>query len=259
MDAPRISIITPTLNGEKYLGQTINSVLEQGYPNLEYIVIDGGSTDGTIQLLESYGNRIRWISEPDKGQSDAINKGIEMASGEIIGFLNSDDLYEEGALNIVGEYFSENPNTHWVTGKCRIIDGSNLEIRKLITAYKNLWLLINWKIILHILNYISQPATFWRKSVSDEFGGFNNDFNLAMDYDFWLRINQTHSLKVIHRYLASFRLYESSKSGSSFINQFQEEYQIAEKYQNIIIVRKLHQLHKWLIINTYKIIGLNSR
>ena len=188
---PRISIITPSLNQRHFLEGTIKSVLNQNYPNLEYIVIDGESTDGTLELLDRYGDKIKWISERDNGQSDAINKGLAMATGEIIGIINSDDVYEEGVFLKIGECFQRYPDILWVTGKCRIINEEGEEVRRLITAYKNFWLWLNLKNSLYVLNYISQPATFWRKKLVDQIGLFSETLHLAMDYDYWLRAYQS--------------------------------------------------------------------
>ncbi len=120
--APKISIITPSWNQGPFIERTIRSVLEQGYPNLEYIVMDGGSTDGTIDILRKYEGRLTWVSDKDKGQADAINKGITRSTGDIIAYLNSDDIYETGALRKAADHFSAHPDDRWLTGQCRIID-----------------------------------------------------------------------------------------------------------------------------------------
>src|SRR3989344_6836696 len=153
---PKISIVTPTLNQGKYIEKSITSVLEQDYPNLEYLIMDGGSTDGTLKILKKYENRLNWYSGKDRGQSDAINKGLKKTSGEILAFLNSDDYYERNTLLKVGKFFQDNPNAMWVTGKCKIIDAQGVETRTVITAYKNFILkYLRYRNILHIINFIS--------------------------------------------------------------------------------------------------------
>ena len=121
----KISIITPSYNQGRFIRQTIDSVRQQqGSFELEHIVIDGASTDNTVAILQSYGGRILWVSEPDEGQTDALNRGIAMATGDIIGWLNSDDVFEAGCLDSVARVFAEEPETQWVYGKVRIIDES---------------------------------------------------------------------------------------------------------------------------------------
>lgn len=249
---PRITIITPSLNQGDFIGQTIDSVLDQSYPDLEYIVIDGGSTDNTLEVLKKYSGRISWVSEKDRGQSNAINKGLWMASGEIVAYLNSDDIYLPGALRAVGEFFASNPEAAWLTGRCRIIDHCGAEIRRGIALYKNFWLLINSYQILLILDFISQPATFWRRVVIDEIGGFDEELEYAMDYDYSLRVGKKFKLLVLHKYLASYRIHHSSKAGGSAHAQFDVDLQIAQRYSSSKLLQNLHNLHNFLIISTYR-------
>src|SRR3990167_5455104 len=137
---PKISIVTPSFNQGKFIEKTITSILNQKYPNLEYIVMYGGSSDNTLNILKKYRNRIIYTSRKDNGQSDALNMGFKKTTGEIVGFVNSDDYLEEGSLFRIGEFFAKNPEAYWVTGKCFIVDHENREVRKLVTLYKNLLL-----------------------------------------------------------------------------------------------------------------------
>jgi glycosyltransferase involved in cell wall biosynthesis len=250
--SPKISIITPSFNQANFIRFTIDSVLGQDYPNLEYLVIDGGSTDGTIEILKQYSGRIRWISERDRGQSDAINKGLRLASGDILAFLNSDDLYEPGALKKVGKFFAQHPEAKWVTGKCYTIDQSGRKSRPWITLYKNVWLTLNLRRALLVLNFISQPATFWRKEITDQIGYLDESLFYVLDYEYWLRILKVASLFFIPSYLASFRYYPTSKSGSTASAQFQEQYQVAQKYTTSSAMLKLHRLHNFITIFFYQ-------
>jgi glycosyltransferase involved in cell wall biosynthesis len=195
--APKISIITPSFNQGPFIERTIRSVLDQEYPNFEYIVMDGGSMDGTIEILRKYEGRLKWISQKDEGQADAINKGIGVATGDVIAYLNSDDVYEPGTLKKVADQFSAHPETLWLTGHCRIIDEQDREIRRPITAYKNFLLRHYSHSLLLITNPISQPATFWRRQVIDELGVFNKNEHFVMDYDYWLRIGKRYPLAVL--------------------------------------------------------------
>ena len=255
---PRISIITPSLNQGDFIEQTILSVLKQGYPDLEYIVIDGGSTDNTLDILRKYEHQLSWISEPDLGQSHAINKGLRMATGQIVAYLNSDDLYQPKALIRVGEAFAHQPKAEWLTGKCYIIDVDNHEIRKIITRYKNFWLKLKSYQVLLILDYISQPATFWRRSIVDEVGFFDESLFYTLDYDYSLRVGRCAKLWVIDAYLASFRIHTASKTTYSTSKQFHSDLEVAKRYSSSILIRYLHTLHNLLIISIYKSIFIRD-
>jgi len=256
---PRISIITPSFNQGHFIKETIDSVLGQGYPDLEYIVMDGGSTDETVDILKSYGERVKWVSEKDRGQSDAINKGIRRATGEIIAYLNSDDLYEKGSLDAVADYFTDNPASFWATGKCRIIDMKGVEVRKAITAYKNFFLSrYSYKTLL-VTNFISQPATFLRRRAFDELGLFDEGQHRVMDYDFWLRAGERQPPGFIDRYLASFRVYPASKTSSSFDKTFKEELEVARKHTDSAILNGLHYMSYLGICAAYRALDAAAR
>ncbi len=248
---PKISVITPSYNQAGFIEETIQSVLDQGYPNLEYLVMDGGSEDGTVEILRKYEKCLQWTSGKDRGQSDALNKGFRQATGEILAFLNSDDRYEPGALRIVGDFFADHPDAHWVTGRCRVVDVRGHEIRKLVTTYKNFWLWIRSLQVLKVIDYISQPATFWRRSVIDKVGLFDEDLRFSMDYDFSLRTAQHFSLWVIDAYLAAFRIHPDSKS-HLIREHFNTDLSIASRYTSSGVLRRLHRLHNALIVTLYE-------
>ncbi|NTV84578.1 MAG: glycosyltransferase [Bacteroidales bacterium] len=209
----KISIITPSFNQAAFLKETINSILNQEVSlEKEHIIVDGGSTDGSLEFLQTLDDRIRWISEPDRGQADAVNKGVQMATGEIIGWLNSDDLYLQGALQAVADHFRDHPECRWAYGRCRIIDSSGKERWQWITRYKNARLKKFTMDKLLRENFISQPAVFFRKELFDEAGRLNLDLHYAMDYDLWLRFAKISPAGVIDRDLSSFRRHGSSKS-----------------------------------------------
>jgi glycosyltransferase involved in cell wall biosynthesis len=254
---PKISLVTPSLNQGRFIEGTIQSILSQNYPNLEYLVMDGGSTDNTLDVLKRYSNQLKWVSEKDTGQTNAINKGLRMASGEILAYLNADDLLLPGTLLKVAQLFMEHPKVMWVTGQCRIIDEDNHEIRRLITAYKNLWLHISHPSILLITDYISQPSTFWRANVMSELGYLDESLHYVMDYEYWLRLYSKYPPMFIPEYLAAFKIHRQSKTTSTgHKNVFiEEERTIIQRHTNSRSLMMLHDLHRLLMTSTYSLIN----
>jgi glycosyltransferase involved in cell wall biosynthesis len=251
---PTFSIITPSYNQAGFIRRTIESVLGQDYPALEYLIIDGGSTDGTLDILKEYQGRLQWISEKDRGQSDAINKGFQRATGDVFAYLNSDDLYEPGALRKVGAFFRNHPQAHWVTGQCRIIDDQDREIRRLITAYKNLWLRLHCRAALLVLDYISQPATFWTREAVHRAGPFDVLEHYSMDYDFSLRLLQHEKLWTLLTPLAAFRVHPASKS-DRVREHFASDLEIARRYTRSPFLLSLHAAHNGLIVGMYGLLN----
>lgn len=247
---PRISVITPSYNQVAFIEQTILSVLSQDYPNLEYLIIDGGSTDGTLEVLQRYDDHIIWISEKDNGQTNAINKGLRMASGEILTYLNTDDLYEPGALLAVGAYFAGHPEAAWVSGQCHNIDERGRIIRRGVSLYKNFWLRLGNYTVLQVLNFIAQPATFWRRCVVERVGYLDETLQYTMDYEYWLRISQHFRIHPLNRALARFRIHAASKSGRTSFAQFDEELMVAQRYCNGLPLL-LHRLHRLILVQIY--------
>lgn len=259
----KISVITPSFNQAQFLPRTLESVQSQldtaeGLFELEHIVVDGGSTDGTVDLLRECGGGIRWVSEADGGQADALNKGLAMATGDIIGWLNSDDVYEPGALSTVAQVMSTEPQTQWVYGRVRIIDEEDREIRRSITRYKN-WRMKRFSLTgLLSENWISQMGVFWRGSAGTEVGLFSVDLRYCMDYDYWLRLGSRWPGRHIDRYLAAFRWYSASKSGSDFVHQFREELDVARRraagrHRGRLL---LHRLNYLKIVTAYRVMRM---
>jgi glycosyltransferase involved in cell wall biosynthesis len=230
-DLPSITVITPSFNAAASIEATLESVRAQRYPKLEHLVVDGASTDGTVEILEAAPG-IRYVSEPDRGLAHALNKGVAMASGDIIGELNADDIYEPGALQAVGAAFRDHPEVAWLTGYCRIIDSNGAEIRRAITEYKNAFLR-RYSLGLYLThNFISAPATFFRRTTLDEAGDFDERYRISVDYDLQLRIARRHDPLILRRYLASFRMVEGTLSMSGFQTQFREHSEQARRHGN---------------------------
>ena len=213
--------------------------------------MDGGSTDQTLDILKKYKNQLQWVSEPDHGQAHAINKGLRRATGDIVAFLNSDDLYEPGTLHAVGTFFAEHPRAAWLTGSCINIDQAGKEIRQRTRLYKDFWLSLHNYAVLQVLNYISQPATFWRRTTMEEIGYLNESLQYTMDYEYWLRLGKEYRLSILHRPMAKFRIHHRSKSGTTIHRQFDEELAVARCYCNPAMLL-LHRLYHPLIVAVYK-------
>jgi len=211
IDNPLVSIITPVLNGIKYLEECIESVLNQSYPYIEHIFVDGGSTDGTLDMLSSYKakhpDRIRFISEPDKGAAEACNKGWRIAKGEIFGWLGSDDISEPGAIQTVVEFFATNPDAYFVFGECNSIDEKGKLIGRDPTKDFDLDEIINYS------HYISCPSAFYKREVIEKVG-FLDTRETGAELDYWIRIGKVFKIYRIEKVLSNFRVHRDSVSGA---------------------------------------------
>jgi len=227
----KISIITPNFNGERFLEQTIRSVLQQreSGTDLEYIVVDGASTDHSLDIINRYRNSIdTFISEPDNGPASAINKGFDIASGDMVAWLNADDRYHPGTLKRVIQTMQNAPHRALCFGRCRIIDEESNEIRKPITRFKEMFFPISSRFCIQSINYISQPAMFFRRTALQAAGLLREDIKAAWDYDLTLRLwHQGGACHIPGPPLSDFRWHPGSISGSGFRNQFREELQVA--------------------------------
>ena len=207
MNLPKITVVTCSYNQGRFLEETILSVVNQGYPNLEYIVIDGGSRDNSVDIIRKYEKYLaHWVSEPDNGQSDALAKGFERSTGEILCWLCSDDLLEENALLEVGRLFSGDASLEVVFGDTVFIDERGAVTRHYRTLPFNRWLLLN------TANYIPQPSTFWRKGIYEQAGGLDRSLLMGLDPDLWLRFSDITRLRHVRRYWSRMRIYPEIKS-----------------------------------------------
>lgn len=222
---PLVSIITPSYNQGKFIRNTIESVLSQEYPFIEYIIVDGGSTDNTLEIIKEYGDRIKWVSEKDNGQSDAINKGFKMSKGEIVAWLNSDDTYEPGAIKAAVQFFMSHQNIALVYGEGDIIDENGNKVKRFdATQEFDLWKLI------HVWDYIMQPTTFFRKEAVEEVGYLDEDLNWCMDWDLWIRLSIKYDVKYLPRTLANSREYSDTKTSMGGTKRFRELVRLMRKY-----------------------------
>lgn len=207
---PKVSIVTPSFNQVDYLESTIQSVLNQAYAPIEYFIIDGGSTDGSVEIIKAYQDKLAgWVSEPDKGQTDAINKGFAMASGEIIAWLNSDDTYQPDAVAQAVAYLEEHPHVGLVYGDAQYIDKDGAVIGRFPAAQTSLPRLRRGYV------HIPQQAAFFRKSLWDQIGPLDSNFFFAMDYDLWVRLAGISDIQYVTRTWANFRLHQDAKTISA--------------------------------------------
>jgi len=204
---PLVSIITPSFNQVDYLERTMLSVLNQTYPHLEYIVMDGGSTDGSIDVIERYADRLAyWESAPDRGQTEAINKGFNRATGGVMAYLNSDDLYYPHAVEEAVAYLNAHPQVGMVYGDAHYVDAEDRVIGRFPAAQTSYRRLRNGYV------HIPQQATFFRKVFWDIVGPLDPTFYFAMDYDLWVRIAELTPLVYVPRTWAAFRLHGDAKT-----------------------------------------------
>jgi len=206
---PRISIVTPSYNQAAYLERAIGSVLDQNYPALEYLVLDGGSTDGSAEIIRRHAARLAFSrSSPDGGQAAAIGEGFSRASGEILAWLNSDDYFEPGALHAVGEAFAREPDADIVYGDLRWVDDRGA---RLFTAH----LVLDLRVLAYESPYVAQPAMFWRRSIYQKAGGLDPAYRFAMDFDLVVRMLLAGARpRKLRRVLTNFRVHEAAKSST---------------------------------------------
>jgi len=204
---PRISVVTPSLNHADLLDETLTSVLSQGYPSLEYVVVDGGSTDGSVDVIKRHEAGIaRWVSEPDKGHADALNKGFAMTTGEIMAWINSTDVYYPWTLSTVADVFCDLPQVQWIGGMPTAV-GSGPWPRGVLMGYCN-----KYDLLLGHESTIQQESVFWRRSLWEQAGGrLDDSLRLACDYELWLRFARYASLHHVSTILAGFRYHDDRR------------------------------------------------
>jgi glycosyltransferase involved in cell wall biosynthesis len=227
----KLTVITTCLNAEKYIKDTIESVLSQeGDFQLEYIITDAGSTDKTLEIIRSFGDKIRLIDAAGTNQSQGFNVGIDQSTGDVLSFLNADDIYLKGALQMVSEAVKANPEGKWFIGRYKIIDEKNNERDQYISEYKARLIKSFSYSALLIENFIPHPSTFIKKELFDKYGFFDPDEKYAMDYDLWLRIGKNHKPVFIDQKLATFKREPGTKSNANFVRQMFDDFRLGIKY-----------------------------
>lgn len=238
----KISIVTVNYNGALYLERTIQSVLSQKYPNLEYVIIDGGSTDGSLDIIRKYESQLHyWVSEPDKGMYDALQKGFEKTSGDIMGWINSDDLFHSKAFFRIAELFSDYPQIKWLTGVPTAIDEADNVMVPRAYDYP-VWS----KLRFYAMDYkwIQQESTVWRRSLWEKIGSkLNTSLKFAGDFDLWLNFFTYEKLYAAPVLIGGFRLCKEGQKSIENIDAYKKEVRMC--------------LRKKVLISSYFLIPLN--
>lgn len=227
---PKISIVTPSYNQGHFIEETIRSVLLQRYPNLEYIIIDGGSTDGTVKIIKKYEKWLTyWVSEPDRGQSHAINKGFAKATGEIFAYINSDDYYEPNAFFTIARLFSQNKNLHLVAGECEIFNDNIVK-----RTFRPWWP----EDLVYFLektfsSTFAQPSAFWSSTIYKKLGGFDETIHFCFDRNFFLRVGLSGvSPYFLHKKISRFREHKESKTYGDVAGFHQDTISMINKHSD---------------------------
>jgi GT2 family glycosyltransferase len=233
---PSVAVVTPSFNQAPFIRKAIDSVLAQDYPGIDYLVVDAGSTDGTLDVLRSYGDRVRWISEPDSGQAEGVDKGIRRTSGEIIGWLNADDVYAPGAVRAAVEAFRVDESAPAVYGDATFIDAEGREIRPCSHIEP-----FDLDRLINELDFIVQPATFFRRSAYESVGGLDRGLHYCLDYDLMIRLGRLAPLVYLQRGQAYVRVYASTKTASGGLARLDEIERMIRRHGRRSLPRDFHQ------------------
>lgn len=260
----QFSIITPNYNSALFLERTIQSVLRQkeSYNEIEYILVDGGSTDGSHAIIEKYRDDIDTvIIETDSGPASAINKGLACAHGDVVSWLNADDIYFPAILRRVFHCFQEHKGASFCFGKCTIIDQQDREIRSSITGFKEFFFPFSSRFLHQSINYISQPAMFFKRRYLAETGALREDMIAAWDYEFMLKLwHHGKGVVIPGEAISAFRWHEASISGQNFNTQFKEEFDAAKEDAGVFAPQTLIHLGvRWGIVLAYTLMSKTRR
>lgn len=245
---PRISIVTPSFNQGKFLEETIRSVLLQGYPNLEYIVMDGGSADNSVAIIRKYQEHLSyWVSEKDKGQADAIYRGFEKSTGEILGWVNSDDFLMPGALENFAATFISNRDTELLIGGCLIVDenGKTVKGKRGMPRF-NLGSKATFQSLLWRGLDFNQPATLWRRDAFLDVDGFDRSMHFCFDYDLFLRLTRRKPAQRIRSIVAAYRLHPQSKTMQDMEIGITENHILYKKFGRTTMPQWKQALYKFI-------------
>lgn len=235
---PKISIVTPSFNQGKYLEQTICSVLDQKYENLEYIIVDGGSADNSIEIIRKYERHLAWwVSEKDRGQSHAINKGLRRSSGDIVAYINSDDVFLPGAFDAVVGHFENHPSCRWVAGHC-VTFGTGFPGYWRATVPSELWM---WLACCPL----PQQSVFWRRDLLELHGVIDENLECCLDYEYWVRLAFGGEIcDVVDQPIAGFRRQPESKTSQRHAKFRAEDEEIRRRYRPMLAIKERRALDR---------------
>lgn len=241
MNLPKITIVTPSYNQGHFLEETITSVLDQKYPNLEYFVVDGGSKDNSVEVIKKYEQHITWwVSEKDRGQPHALNKGFDRATGDVYGFINSDDCLLPGCLNYVGKQYAA--GTPWIVGWVLFVEPDDQNFPQVWNPYERAK---DW----FVTNPIGQQGSFWSGAAHKSLGlGFREEYDLAFDYEFWMRLRFKAKVKpkTFRRCMATYRMHGASKTLMHHSQQLKPEYEkIRAECMEYLTPAEREEVRKW--------------
>lgn len=246
-DLPKITIVTTSYNQKQYLEEAITSVLDQKYPNLEYIICDGASKDGSVDIIRKYEKHLaHWYSEKDGGQPNALNNGFGRATGDIFGFINSDDVLLPGSLNFVADQFQK--GAKWIVGWVKFVEPDNQEWPQLIRTIDSP---VDW----FTSNPLPQQSTFWLGKYTRELGPFRTDLQYVFDYEFWLRMKFVAGVspQIVRRCMGTYRLHETSKTVSE-TGKYPAEFQkVRDEYAKYLTPKQLATVQRFVKSKKYNV------
>ncbi len=243
---PLVTVVTPCYNSARFIEETIQSVLAQTYPQVEYIIMDGGSTDGTVEIAQRYADRLTLISEPDRGQTHAINKGWARAQGQILAWLNADDLYYPDTVATAVAALEAHPEAGWVYGSGVMLDanGQPMPFRHPVQPW-------NYEGLLQDSCYIVQPTVFLRRSVYETVGNLDETLHYSMDYEYWLRIGRTYPAVYDPHVRAAVKIFRQTKTRSGGYPRVVEIEAMLRQYGATDLPRGMR--HEWIMANASRL------